>query len=309
MGKEKMPKVFVLLSTYNGEKYLKQQINSILAQKDVDVELRIRDDGSTDKTVSFLKKFADLKNVTVSVGENLGWRKSFMSLLENAPIEENAYYAFSDQDDIWKSLKMSRALSLMNNDQPMAYHSNVTIIDGQEKVISNRFAADFKPTNKMPVAFLNGYGVGATMVFNCKLLRLTRKFTVTRETNHDAYVMALAGFLGKVVYDKESFILYRRHDNTATGFGHTKRVDNPTILMRYKRYKKNPKNNFSIRAEMILNGYGFELSGADHRSLKWLAQYRNNFKYKLCLLLSPEIHATGLRKTLQVKYRILMNTL
>lgn len=88
-------KVIVLMSTYNGERHLVEQIESILNQEGVDVRLMIRDDGSNDKTVEIARKYTD----DVVVGDNIGFRYSFLELIKNAP--EAEYYALADQDDIW----------------------------------------------------------------------------------------------------------------------------------------------------------------------------------------------------------------
>ncbi|NLR09050.1 MULTISPECIES: glycosyltransferase [Lactobacillaceae] len=304
-----MVTVVVMMSSYNGEFYISQQMRSILDQKGVNVEILIRDDGSHDKTLAVLDKFSRLDNVTVISGHNIGWRKSFMTLLEKVRFSSEVYYAFSDQDDIWKADKLMTAVGMLKKNIPMVYHSNVTTMTDNETVIGNRFSQDFEPSLKMPECFLNGYGVGATMVFNSQMLSLLRKHRVTQETNHDAYVMALGNLMGGVVYDKRSHILYRRHAGTATGFGKSESVNAPTLWVRYKRYKKNPKNVFSHRAEQILDGYSDELSDRDKKLLHLIAGYKSNFLYRLELFFSPKFKATGFRKTLQIKYRVGAGTL
>ena len=78
-----MDKVAVLMSTYNGETYLEEQINSILKQKNIDVELIIRDDGSTDNTVAIIEEYMDIyDNITFFKGNNKGYANSFLSLLK-----------------------------------------------------------------------------------------------------------------------------------------------------------------------------------------------------------------------------------
>ena len=93
------PKVLVLMSTYNGAIFLKEQLDSILNQEDVNVELLIRDDGSTDSTKFILKEYENYPNCTIVYGNNIGASNSFLWLLENCG--KSDYYSFSDQDDIW----------------------------------------------------------------------------------------------------------------------------------------------------------------------------------------------------------------
>ena len=97
-------KVLVLMSTYNGEQYLQQQINSIITQKNVEVELIVRDDGSTDKTIDILKDYQQKGLLSYYAGENLKPQYSFLHLLRHAP--ECKYYAFADQDDVWLEDKL-----------------------------------------------------------------------------------------------------------------------------------------------------------------------------------------------------------
>ena len=96
-----MDKVAVLLSAYNGEKFLCEQIDSIMNQQNVDLDLYIRDDGSSYRTQEYLKQYVEQNDsIHLQNGCNLGVANSFMSLLYNVPNHYD-YYAFADQDDIW----------------------------------------------------------------------------------------------------------------------------------------------------------------------------------------------------------------
>ena len=105
-----MEKVCVLMSTYNGEKYLKEQLDSILNQNSIIVDILIRDDGSTDKTLNILDEYnKKYNNIRYYTGENLKSAKSFLDLLFTAG--EYDYYSFSDQDDVWDRDKLLVAVS------------------------------------------------------------------------------------------------------------------------------------------------------------------------------------------------------
>ena len=98
-----MRKLTILMSTYNGQQYLDKQLKSIYNQRnieDYDVSIIVRDDGSQDDTVRILGSWSDRMNIIVYREKNVGARESFYWLIKNAP--ESDYYAFSDQDDIWK---------------------------------------------------------------------------------------------------------------------------------------------------------------------------------------------------------------
>ena len=111
-----MKTVQILLSSYNGDKYINRQIDSILCQKDVEVHLLIRDDGSTDQTRQIIKKYEKKYpfNIKVVLGENIGWKKSFFTLLKLAG--DYDYYAFADQDDYWYEDKEISAIDVMESD-------------------------------------------------------------------------------------------------------------------------------------------------------------------------------------------------
>lgn len=304
------PTVVVLLSTYNGAKFVVEQVKSILAQSGVNVLLRIRDDGSKDDTLSLLSPFAQQENVTIVQGKNVGWKKSFTHLMVTAPLIENAYYAFSDQDDLWHEEKLITAVEMLAKQSgPTVYHGNVAIMDGDLNFLGNRFGTDFHPTAHFPESFLDGFGVGATMVFNAEILALVQQYEPKQATNHDALVMALGNMFGTVVYDSDAHISYRRHAGTATGFGGDASAIKPTLLDRYRRYQRGPKHQFSIRAQELLTGYETQMSSAQRKVLMDIATYQTNFAAKLRLILDPRFKATGTRKTLQIKYRVLCNTL
>ena len=106
-----MHNIAVAMSTYNGELYIKEQINSILEQKNVKVELFVRDDGSKDKTLGILETYGEKwNNIHFIKGENLGVGNSFMELLYSIGCEYE-YYAFADQDDVWLPDKLNQGIA------------------------------------------------------------------------------------------------------------------------------------------------------------------------------------------------------
>ena len=120
-----MVSVNVLMSTYNGEKYLSQQIESIINQKgNFDLRLIIRDDGSTDSTPEILEKYAKKypKIISYYLEGNKGYNFAFFELLRFSPQAD--FYAFSDQDDVWIENKLDfaiKALQSANNNIPLLY--------------------------------------------------------------------------------------------------------------------------------------------------------------------------------------------
>ena len=162
-----MDKVQVLLSTYNGEKYIKEQIESILNQKEVEIALLIRDDGSTDKTIQILEELAmNNENITVYKDENLGPARSFMDLIEKS--DEYDYYAFSDQDDVWKPKKLISAINKLKeyNNTPALYMSALEIVDTNLKYIeTKKVEGNFTLEGEI----IKNFATGCTQVFNKNL--------------------------------------------------------------------------------------------------------------------------------------------
>ena len=102
-------KVLILVSTYNGEKYLPEQLDSLYAQEGVDIHILVRDDGSKDNTIGILKNYQGSKGkMTIIEGENIGAGQSFLALINEATTNypDYDYYAFCDQDDVWYGNKV-----------------------------------------------------------------------------------------------------------------------------------------------------------------------------------------------------------
>ena len=119
-----MNKIFILLSTYNGEKYLKEQLDSLFSQNYKDFKLIVRDDGSTDKTKEILNSY-DIE--LLSSCENLGVKKSFETLLKYAYENSDAeYFMFCDQDDVWNNDKIEKTLEEMKRLEKL-YGNNIPL--------------------------------------------------------------------------------------------------------------------------------------------------------------------------------------
>ncbi|MFD1440915.1 glycosyltransferase family 2 protein [Lacticaseibacillus hegangensis] len=311
-----MSSVTVLLSTYNGDAYLRELLDSLLNQTSVEVHIRVRDDGSTDHTRSILTTYAKKDNVKVAFGKNIGWRDSFMTLIKSVPNDDSSdYFAFADQDDIYQPDKLEAAITKLSAfpKTPALYHSNVTLADSEGRPLGDRYPRDYVPTTKLPQAFFDVTWLGTTMVFNRRLLTLVQQHVPVDNIVHDAYVINVAQFLGKVIYDPVPHMLYRRHNSAVTGFGGSgsaRKIQSPSLMDRYRRYKKNPVTNpFSKRARELLVGYSQQLDPKQRNFLSAVANYQTNLGYRLRLLFDPRIRASSLRPTLQIRYRVLMNSL
>lgn len=206
--------VQVLLSSYNGEKYIKEQINSILAQKRVEVYLLIRDDGSQDRTLTILSEYEKNDHVKVIQGDNCGSTESFLKLINQAGNFD--YYAFADQDDVWDDDKLFVAIEKIKDiTVPALYSSNTRIVDMNLNYIT---IVDRKPVTKLGSAIVKNYVAGCTMVFNKLLIQEAKQFVSPKVPYHDWWLNLICLSLGGIsIYDPEPHMSYRQHGSNVVG--------------------------------------------------------------------------------------------
>ena len=216
-----MEKVCVLMSTYNGEKFLKEQLDSLVAQEGVDISILVRDDGSKDGTKEILDDWQEKGLLTWYTGENLKSARSFMHMVSVAPDAD--YYAFCDQDDVWETNKIVSAISLMKEKECDLYYSSYTTVDSELNVLSKDVQ---KPImNTLGTAFVYASVTGCTMVFSHNLLVKAKKYEPHHLMMHDSWLYKIAlATGGRVVYDSHSHILYRQHENNVIGDHHSKLI-------------------------------------------------------------------------------------
>ena len=271
----------VLMSTYNGEKYLTEQIDSILNQINADIELMIRDDGSSDGTINICEEYAaKYKNVTFYSGKNIGVGMSFIDLLYKAP--EAEYYSYADQDDVWLSDKTERAISAIEYKKrqkgyslPLLYTSNQIVVDKDLVNLGMRFSEEPRHDIYQEIAFNNLSG--CTMVMNKEL----RKVLIQHDNQpnnhilntriHDTWTMLVALIAGEVIYDNESRILYRQHENNVVG-AHKKNVCE-ILKDKYDRFMgEKYKGNRSKLAEELINIFGTTMKDEQKRKIELIAR-------------------------------------
>ena len=203
-----MRNILVLMSTYNGEKYLKEQIDSILAQKNVEVTIRVRDDGSTDGTIRILEEYQKCGKLNWYSSTNMGPAKSFLDLVYNAPLKYD-YYAFCDQDDYWKEDKLYKAIERLEHfdDKPALYHCELEIVD--ENLEHIKMTRNCNKTKFIDQTLMVFYIPGCTMVFNNCLMRKIqeRKPEFDLITMHDCWLYYIClGIGGKIISDKNAYM-------------------------------------------------------------------------------------------------------
>ncbi len=219
---EQYPKVAVLMSTYNGEKYIHAQLDSILAQKGVDVSIFIRDDHSSDLTVKIIDEYIIRfpKKLHIYTGSNMGAGRSFMNLVYTVP-DMFEYYAYSDQDDIWFDDKLKVAITTLKKSNMDLYMGNLICVDKNlnEIGLRNIISPDISPYGIM----VNNETNGCTMVFTNTFYRMLSDKSKRPNDDlfnaryHDSWTAMVGAVNGKVIYDHESHILYRQHEGNTVG--------------------------------------------------------------------------------------------
>lgn len=217
------PKIHILLSTYNGEAYLAEQLDSIFHQTFQNFTLYIRDDASTDHTVSILNayqeqhpEYAD-KIIVLSEEhpENLGYMRSFWKLL--ADCQPADYYAFCDQDDVWLPDKLTSGIRYLEKEDsslPLLYFSNYHYCDQNLNILHDA------PQVTLPVTFRNVLfytpAFGFSIMINQTLRDLALKPDDLSGLPHDGWVQKIAAAFGKIIYNPDCTALYRRHQAAVT---------------------------------------------------------------------------------------------
>lgn len=284
-----MKKVQVLLSSYNGEKYLAAQLESILAQDYEEISILIRDDGSTDHTLEIIQCYADkYTNIGYYVGKNLGVQQSFFQLMQHADKTAD-YYAFSDQDDVWLPEKIRQAVQLLEKqDQslPLLYASKTTLVDAELKEITIRKKrVQIRP--EFGNALVENVCTGCTEVFNRRLLELVTKQTPTHAIMHDWWLYLCATAFGRVYYDANSYILYRQHGNNQVGSS-VSFVDDWS-----RRFKNFKRSNGALRKQVaeFQKIYGSDYDKSKYAA--WVAGYKYRLDYRRKLIFSKGIFRQG----------------
>lgn len=272
-----MKSVLVLMSTYNGEKYLSEQIESILSQQGVDVHLLIRDDGSSDSTLFFLDKYEKSANIEYIKGINKGCASSFaLLLLEAYKVRFNYdFFAFADQDDVWFLDKLQTAvvcLSAFSEEMPIMYCSNLLVVDSNlnRKGLYHPCVVNLSVGNSL----IESIATGCTMVFNRQVIELFYNYTPQTIRLHDLWIYHMCMLLGKVYYDPTPHIYYRQHGDNVVGAKMSKCDRLISKLHSLTRFWK--QHNREVEAKEILSTYGNSLSDENKEVVSLLSSYKKS---------------------------------
>lgn len=230
-------RVLILLSTYNGEKYIRELLDSIYRQTYSDFCLYIRDDGSKDNTKLILEEYKNKYRNIIDIvyGKNIGAKGSFFELLKKADNSFD-YYAFADQDDVWLDNKLEKAMEKLwrTGSRFSMYCSPTILVDSSLQVLKENTIDTHN--HSFGNALIENIACGCTMVFSHDILTLIQKNGIPQHMYmHDWLIYMLAEAYGEVILDEKGYILYRQHENNTVG-------NALNSFQHFKRRIKNSKN-------------------------------------------------------------------
>ncbi|HHZ8354278.1 TPA: glycosyltransferase [Morganella morganii] len=229
--------VDIILACYNGEKFISEQIQSILNQTFQEFTLYIRDDNSTDKTVEIINSFNDPRIKIITDDINCGAAgKNFAQLITVTTAD---IVFFSDQDDVWLPEKIQETLVFMSNKLvPCVAYVNGYVVD-QNLIKSNHMIYDSNGCDiQIPnLFFLNGGIQGCALAFNRMLINKISDMSKINWYMHDQVVTFYASLYGEAIFINKPLFLYRQHLNNVVGYKNDGYLNSLTSI--HKKMKSN----------------------------------------------------------------------
>lgn len=299
-----MKKVVVIISSYNGEKNIVRQLDSIFEQEDVLTSVYIRDDRSTDNTINVLNQYMlehPTYNIVIEQGDNLGYAKSFWTALKNC--QDADYYAFSDQDDVWMPDKLIKCINAMEkDDEDVPKLSYCKMIRSDENLMPLLEQVKLIPYEKITkkIALTKTYNYGAATLINVQARSLIcRIWPSVYDLPHDLWAGLLCFWFGKVYFVDEDLYYWIRYSTSVTGEGTLK----TGIIYRIKR-TLDGKSYVNI-ASYLLEYYGDLLTPIEKRFLERIENYKKRLSDRMYLIFDPNFCRDSFWGTIALKIGIL----
>lgn len=276
--------IAVLMSTYNGGKYLDEQLASLAHQTVADaMTVYIRDDGSKDSTFDIIDRWKDELSIHLQKAENVGPARSFWELMTDRSIQAD-YYAFCDQDDIWDADKLETAVAQLQGDCHL-YCCNCRIVDAQGKLLQPAMK-DAAPQMDIPRVFVTGFIQGCAMVFTNALREYILSKNISCIPMHDVMLMLYGPAYGEVFWDNAPRFSYRVHESNVTVKSQKSALKK--LQSTWRNWRSSSKNSMStVAAQMLENE--LPLSEKDRMFLTRMSSYRSSLQNKLWLIRCEDI--------------------
>ncbi len=284
-----MSLVNVLMSTYNGEKFLGQLMESVLNQKNADIIFSIRDDGSTDRTIDLLKSYQD-ERISLSIGrENLKPARSFLKLLRDSA--EADYYAYCDQDDVWDENKLNFAVKRLEGyeNEPALFMHTYDVVDENLNLLYRR-DMEFEKPMRMETTILFRTPSACTMVFNKKLRDIINLSDPENIRMHDYWTLLIAdGIKAKIVTEDVSLMKYRIHGENSVGLERN-------YFLKVKKLLQSAvcrRNERMLQAKSLYDNYSGLFDEETNQTLLEVIHYKDSLKNKIAFLKDKKFRWDG----------------
>ncbi|MDR3392581.1 MAG: glycosyltransferase family 2 protein [Sulfuriferula sp.] len=300
-------KVAVLLSTYNGSKFLLQQLDTLYQQTYPDIKILARDDGSSDSTKSLLENERLKGRVGVLAGSgNLGPALSFFELLRQAVLTDTDYVAFCDQDDVWQPEKIARAVSALSevaNSRAAMYCSRVELVDADLKHIS--FGGIPRKIG-FGNALVENIATGCTIVMNRTAIDLLCENLPSNPQMHDWWCYLVLSCFGDVIFDPVATIKYRQHGNNTIGVATNALAQ---YGKRFRRFFGSRKQRAwcSEHAATFMNIYADRIPSPQRRIITQFLAAKSSLWQRLKLVFSSDVWRQKRIDNLILRILILIN--
>lgn len=294
-----MEQVNVLISTYNGEKYIEEQIESIVSQTYPYIKIYIRDDGSTDATCSTIYRLAEKykDKIIFSPEENIGYRKSFVKLLKDAA--EGSYWAFCDQDDVWLPDKILWAVEWLKQQDdtiPLLFHGSYDLVSEDLLTKNGSYTPPAYEIN-FRRALTDSVYQGFSIVMNQKLRKYILRCDGDSNFSHDWMAGLIVQKFGRACFDERIACKHRRLDTSISGM---------TFRNRVSWFVKTLSGESDIKstAKEFVKTFGQGVEDSDYKIARWFIHDKYCFKDMLKKVFYPRRWRQSISS--EIALRILM---
>ncbi len=311
--------ITIIMAVYNGQEYIREQLESLKDQTYTEWRLVIRDDRSSDKTAEIVKKFSDEveQEVIFKVNEKpSGSAKNNFALLIN-DAKESDYVMFCDQDDIWKKdkieitfNKMKQAEERYGRDFPLLVHGDVEVIDENGNINADSMfeMSHINADSKLPQILIQNHVTGCTMMCNKKLIAGISEYASSEYIIMHDYLAALyASVFGKIEVIRKPLLSYRQHSGNSVG---AKNNNNPVYLLKrlangrksYKEAMETSRNQVKFFVEIYREELAAEKYCKEYELMSGYASLGSRAKlYRIMFYKKNHIWKNGtIRKIMQV---------
>lgn len=297
------PKVSVALTTYNGSKCLREQLDSIYSQSYTNIEVIVIDDCSNDNTIEILDFYKTKYNLQYFINSsNLGVIDNFLKAIA---LCDGDLIALADQDDFWLQDKIENAVNIISQEDlntPLVYASRLEFVDENLKHLGYSYIPKSLSFDK---ALVQNFLSGCTMVFNKKAKDIIISYLPKKILMHDWWIYIVISAFGKIIFDNNITIKYRQHSNNVTGG-----TSNYLEILRRKIVRFNPSNKafrVSDQAQIFFEAYYNLLPDAQRKILsEFLGSKKSIFK-RIKLILNSKFKRQPFLDDVIFRFLILIN--